>query len=281
MRYAELNKSKRYELGVVTLPPKYSQGAYNTIYCQIGVTEAEILKEKSLRPDPSMMNVATTTKDILFNKTKMSVPEMKVWLDGIFNNYKSLKDHKMLNYNFFSQYIPRLGIRFAVEMMFNTDPEFLYVAVVSVHPPGSLYQKYPKFEKAIMFTDLDFDSPWTAQKFNEIMFTFKNMPSNHRAVFIIDIKAISYKNQGIAYVKDYGWTAFPMFESLETDDDINTLEVFVNSGLYMMPLFEGQVISDFISTMAKKDNPYKYIMDQVNAEVPALRIKEKAGIIIK
>jgi hypothetical protein len=28
----ELNETKRYELGVVTLPPRYSQGLYNTIY---------------------------------------------------------------------------------------------------------------------------------------------------------------------------------------------------------------------------------------------------------
>ena len=32
MRYKELNESKHYELGVVTVAPKYSQGLYNTGY---------------------------------------------------------------------------------------------------------------------------------------------------------------------------------------------------------------------------------------------------------
>lgn len=31
-RYKDLDETKRYELGVVTVPPKYSQGLYNTIY---------------------------------------------------------------------------------------------------------------------------------------------------------------------------------------------------------------------------------------------------------
>lgn len=245
------------------------------------MTESEIFKEKVLRPDPTMMKVAVATKNLKFKNEKMTIPEMRVWLDGAFEDYSAYKDQQLLNYNFFSQYIPRIGLRFSLEMMFNTDSEYLYSAIVSLHPPGSLYQKDPKFEKAIMFTNIDYNSPWTAQRFNETLFSFKNMPSNHRSVFIIDIKAITFQKKGIAHIEDYGWTAFPYFDSLETDDDADTLELFVNSGIYMLPIFEGQVVGDFINTMARQDKPYDYILNQASKEIPSLKIRDNAGVVIK
>ena len=258
LRYSELKENRRYELGVVTVPPKYSQGLYNTIYCQLSLTEAEILKDKVQRADPGMMQVAAATKDILFNKSQLTIPELRVWLEGVFNNHVSSANQRMLNYNFFSQYIPRIGLRFAVEMLFNADPEFIYVVILSAMPPGNLYQKKPRFKEAIMITDIDYKSAQTAQKFHETLYTFKNLPSNHRTTFIVDIKAIKFKNKGVALMENYGWTAFPVFDDLETDDNPGTLELYVNSGLYMMPLFEGQINPDFINTMASKDKPYEY-----------------------
>ena len=280
MRYKELNESKRYELGVVTVAPKYSQGVYNTGYCQIGLTEAEILKEKAIRDDPSMVQVAVATKNILFNRAQMTIPQIRVWLEGLFNNYMT-SSTLMLDYDYFSQYIPRLGMRFAAQTMFNADPNFLYVAIVSVHPPGSLYQKIPEFKEAIMVTDIDYKSPVTAQKFNEILFSFRNMPSDHKSVFIIDIKAISFRDKGIAHIEDYGWTALPLFNVLESDSDAGILELFVNSGVFMLPIFEGQVIGDFINTMVSKKRPYDYLMEQASAEIPGIRFRGNSGIVIK
>ena len=278
---SKLSDSEKYELGVISFPPKYSQGVYNTIYWQVGLTEAEILKEKALRPDPIMMKVASTTKELLGEKSKMSVPELKVFVENAFNENTSFKDLKMLNYNFFSQYIPRIGLRFAVEMVFNTDPNKLYIAILSVNPPASLYQKVKKFDKSIFITDIDFDSSWSAQKFNETLYSFKNMPSDPKTTFIIDIKSISFLAKGVSHVEDYGWAIVPMFEDLETDDDPNTLELYVNTGVFMLPLFEDQVVGDFVNTIAKQEKPYKYVMDQLNSEIPPIRLKDSAGVIVK
>lgn len=277
----DVKEGKAYELGVVSVPPKYSQGAYNTTYCSIGLTEAEILKEKSMRADPLMMKAANATKELLGDQDKMSAPELRVFLDNAFSNVTAYKDQKMLNYNFFSQYIPRIGMRFAVEMLFNTEPKQLYLAIASVNPPASIYQKYPKFEKAILFTDIDFTSPWSAQRFTEMLFTLKNMPSNPKTTFIIDIKAITFLKKGVTHIDNYGWTCFPMFEDLETDDDPDTVELYVNSGVYMLPLFEGQVVGDFVNTVAKQTKPYAYLMEQIRKDVPPIRIRDNAGVIVK
>lgn len=281
LRLKNLREDKNYDLGVITVAPKYALGVYNTSYCVIGLNEAEILKEKASRPDPPMLNVITSTKELLGYKDQMSVPELRVAIENAFDNYKAHELEKMLDYNFFSQYIPRIGMRFAVEMMFNTDPKQLYVAVVSINPPGSLYQKNPKFEKAILFTDIDFQSPWSAQAFNEMLFTFKNMPSNIKTTFIVDIKAVQFIDKGVTRLENYGWAVFPMFEDLETDDNPDTLELYVNSGVYMLPIFEGAVVGDFINTVAKQAKPYEYILEQARKEVPPIRLKDNAGVIIK
>lgn len=281
LKLKNLDNDSKYELGVITIAPKYSQGVYNTTYCQIGLTEAEILKEKANRPDPPMLSVATTTQALLGLRDKLSLGELRATLENAFNNFKAYDLEKMMDYNFFSQYIPRIGFRVSIDMMFNTDPKKLYVAVMSVNPPAALYQKNPKFEKAILFTDIDYNSPWSAQSFNETTFTLKNMPSNQKTTLIVDIKAVNFLAKGVIQLEDYGWTCFPTFEDLEIDDNPDTLELFVNSGVYMLPIFEGQVVGDFVNTVAKQQNPYGYLMEQVRKDVPPIRIKEYNGVIVR
>ena len=276
-----MKDEQKYELGLVTLPPKYSQGVYNTMYCTIGITEAEILNEKSMRPDPPMTSVIKETKRLLKIQEQLSMPELRVAVEKAFDDFKASDSQKMMDYNFFSQYIPRIGLRFAVEMMFNTEPKQLYLAVVSVNPPASIYQRHPKFEKAILFTDIDFDSPWSAQAFNELLFTLKNMPSDPKTTFIIDIKAVKFYDKGVAQLDSYAWTCIPMFNILQAESNYDTVELYVNTGIYTLPLFDGPVVADFINTVAKQPRPYDYILEQLHKEVPPIRIKDFNGVIVK
>lgn len=87
--------------------------------------------------------------------------------------------------------------------------------------------------------------------------------------------------KGVSHVEDYGWGIIPMFEDLETDDDPDTLELYVNTGVFMVPLFEGQVVGDFVNTIAKQQKPYTYLMNQLNSEIPPIRLKDSAGVIFK
>ena len=114
-----------------------------------------------------------------------------------------------------------------------------------------------------------------------MLFTLKNIPSDPKTTFIIDIKAVTFVKKGITHLENYGWTCFPMFEDLETDDDPNTIELYINSGIYMMPIFDGPVIGDFVNTVAKQPHPYNYLMDQLRKDVPPIRVKDNAGVIIK
>ena len=65
----------------------------------------------------------------------------------------------MINLNYFSQSIPELGFRVSLDMIYNALPKRLYFAIVSLNPPGKLYDVNDmKYEKATVFKDIDFKS---------------------------------------------------------------------------------------------------------------------------
>ena len=45
----------------------------------------------------------------------------------------------MIDYNFFSKYSKEIGFKVAIDTIFNADPSKLYFVVVSLNPPGALY----------------------------------------------------------------------------------------------------------------------------------------------
>lgn len=53
-------------------------------------------------------------------------------------------------------------MRVGLEMILRGEPKSIYIATLSLNPPGSLYKVPPVFEKAVLFTEIDWNSRQTA-----------------------------------------------------------------------------------------------------------------------
>jgi len=151
----------------------------------------------------------------------------------------------------------------------------IYVAVCSINPPGSLYQDEIGFEKVIVFNEVDFNSHVKGQKFLETFYAFVNVPPSENVHMIIDIKAIKFDKKGETTIKDYAWTIYPIFSLLEIDDDINTKEIFIRSGMNMIPLFQGKVRSDLVKELVKQEDCWEFLMEQKELKVAPISFLPK------
>ena len=95
---------------------------------------------------------------------------------------------------------------------------------------------------------------------------------------IIDVKTYNVLDQKI---EDYGWTVFPLYEELEVDDDPDTQELFLNTGLYNLPLFRGPVVEGILRALLKEEYPYNYLNKCLNDPNTGLKLLEPKCCIVK
>lgn len=132
-----------------------------------------------------------------------------------------------------------------------------------------------------MYNEINFQSHVKSQKFMETFYAFVNVPTDHRAHMIIDIKSVRFRRKGPTEVKDYAWTIYPIFTTLEVDDNKATKEVFVRSGVFMMPLFQGKVRNDIVQELIKVDDLWGYLMEQKRLRVAPISFLPKSGVIVR
>ena len=263
---ATVSENQSKELGMLKLPPKYITGEYNNHYVDLLKNELRIYDEKIIRKDPLVTESLDHLKEIARNDKnfkkkikklfkKKAVEELlpDEFISCLFDDVERAPQ-ELIDVNYFSQYIPEIGFRFSLDLIFHCDPYQIYAAVCSINPPGSLYQEEPGYEKVIVFNEIDFDSNVKGQKFTETFYSFVNVPSNEKVHMIVDLKAIKFKKTGEVEIKDYAWTIYPVFQHLEVDDNVLTKELYVRSGLHMMPLFQGKVRSDLVKELVRVDN---------------------------
>ena len=73
---------------------------------------------------------------------------------------------------------------------------------------------------------------------------------------IFDIKKFVVGKQKF---EDYGYALFPLFDLLETDDDKSTSELYINSGMYTLPIFRGFLETSVLQSLQKTRNPFQTI----------------------
>lgn len=157
----------------------------------------------------------------------------------------------------------------------------MYIVICTINPPGGFYKDPVSLDKIVNYTEVDFNSHVKGQKFKETFYMFINVPTNQRAHMIIDVKAIKFKRKGPTEIKDYAWTVYPLFTTLETDDDLKTTEIFVRSGIYMMPMFQGKVRDDIVQQMTQVENAWGYLMEQKKLRVSPISVLPKAGVLVR
>ena len=53
----------------------------------------------------------------------------------------------------------------------------------------------------------------------------------------------------------YGYTVCPLIEELETDNDVNTHEFYVNSGIYSLPIYKGSPTPEIVDRLMLAEFP--------------------------
>jgi hypothetical protein len=77
------------------------------------------------------------------------------------------------------------------------------------------------------------ESAFVSPQFEDGLFSYKGVNSDHKINIVFDIREIKYTDvKQTPTMHECGWTIFPLFDVLETDDDADTIETYVNSGIF-------------------------------------------------
>lgn len=265
--------------GFLKSPPSYESGVYWNRYINLDPEELTIYKNKNKRRDAKVSEALKSIKEIFIKDKRLSKLLKKKYkkknliditneeiLKAWFSEITLTKEEK-IDLNFFSQYISEVGFKFSLDMVFNWHHNNLYAVICSINPPGGLYKKEKSFEKVIMFNDIDFNCFLGAQKFYETFYNFKNVPADFRAHMIIDIKSIKFQKNNLTEVKDYAWSIFPLFTTLDTDKTKSSIEIYVRTGIFVLPLFSGSVRADLVDELKLQDDVWDYWLKQNQKKV--------------
>ena len=118
----------------------------------------------------------------------------------------------------------------------------------------------------------------SAQRFSQPLFTFKNLPLNSKLNIIIDVKEYDVNQKMII---NYGWTVFPIYEDLDVDDNPDTQELFLTSGIYNLPLFKGDVIDWIVEELANQQFAWPYLMKLLDDPESGLQLFTPKCVIVK
>ena len=282
-----------YSKGVISYPPPYNEGDFCNKYITLTPEEKVIFEHKRNRVDPAAISTARNImslklKDKKFVKTfKKKVKFKRIedvteeqFVSNVFLDIASSPDD-LLDMNYFSQYISELGFKFTLDMVFNCTPGNIYVALCSINPPGSMYRNVPSYEKVIVFNEINYDSYLVAQRFTESFYMFKNVPVDYKTHMIIDIKSVKFKKNGATEINDFAWTIYPLFTTLDVDENRKTVEMFVRSGIYMMPLFTGAVREDVVNKLKDQDDSWEFLTAEDKRKVSSVSFMQNSGVVVR
>ena len=92
----------------------------------------------------------------------------------------------------------------------------------------------------------DWDSPQKAVRFADAgrLYTIGDPQPSHVAIF--EIQTVKFGKNGEVITAPYGYSILPLFRDLEADGDVKTTEIYVNSGIYQLPIFKDEPEPDFV-----------------------------------
>ena len=69
---------------------------------------------------------------------------------------------------------------------------------------------------------------------------------------IFEIQTVKFGKNGEVITAPYGYSILPLFRDLEADGDVKTTEIYVNSGIYQLPIFKDEPEPDFVQRLPKQ-----------------------------
>lgn len=161
----------------------------------------------------------------------------------------------LIDLNYHSQYEPKLGIRFNVECIHdNKTHKYFFGTLMSVLPHATYYDpnNHGRPRDAFINTTPNYDSLTGSFKYNEgdeIMVGF--VPEKPGLSCLIDIKAYDIDKKAF---EDYGFSIVPFIQNENTDGNVDSIEYFVNSGYYSLPVYKGTPPTQLIEELLDSED---------------------------
>ena len=135
-------------------------------------------------------------------------------LDYFKQKLKNTNNPTLLDMNFYSSYIPKIGFRYNLEALVGVQSKNqLYQVLGSIVPPGSPYvnDKRTMFA-AFPFSFCDWDSKQDFIKFNEDDIVLNGLEVYKSSCILLDINTYDIQKKEI---KHYGFAVYPLAEAFQ------------------------------------------------------------------
>ena len=61
---------------------------------------------------------------------------------------------------------------------------------------------------------------------------------------------------------NYGFAVLPLLDVLETDTDVTTVEYYLASGIFSLPVYQGSPSSSFIDDLREATEPLEFMQEK-------------------
>lgn len=93
---------------------------------------------------------------------------------------------------------------------------------------------------------------------------------------LIDIKSYDPKRDTF---EDYGYSIVPLLQTLNTDADEETIEYYVNSGHYALPIYKGKIQQQTVDILLSSTNPISVLQNSFNQG--GIQLAKNSACIVK
>lgn len=235
--------------GVWVPPPKYNTGAYNNRLCNVGQTEEDLINTRVDRKPITaqensyqmmeMLGVPPPLGEQLTERDKSDA------IIEFLDEYLILRsDSPYLNLKYFSKYRGAGGgFKVSIDGIFNLPSKGYYFCMYSMNPPGEYYSEQGLSGRDCgLRVNTFFDWAKTTSNvvfYNEGYVKYGEIPFNPTLSLIVDIRRFQFTDMGEGLFTKEAWTIVPIF----------TVDEYVNSNIYQIPLFKGSPTKEILQSL--------------------------------
>ena len=263
---------EKYAVWIKSIP--YSSGFYNNATCGIRASDYELFKMRQKR---EAIDSREKSKDIMAMQEVYIEDEQNkaknVIDDEIFDFMDNQLEYKtsteLLDLKYFSKYSSKGGFKFAIDGIFNTPSNGFFTCLYTLNPPASFYNPLED-DNGMLKVNTRFDWECSVNRpiYNENFVKFGDMPFNPFQHFVIEVRQVKIRAFDEPEIIKVGWTILPIF----------TTDGYVNSNIYQLPIFQGELNYGVIEKMVSYD-PWVTIQQMVKKG--AQKYKGKTSVICR
>ena len=226
--------------------PAYATGAYDSTRSYPTKNELELYRLRLQRsPLQCLDAIGAEARDV------GGVDEADAWLRrklGDPNGAILISEAPPYNLRRFAPYSAAAGIQIGCRSAAGlAPPHAMCWAILSVHPPGSLY-KTPREVQSDRFriTEAhDFSADLRAPIWPGRASHLPEVPLDPSALLIVDVRALE-KPTVPSTLLSKGWSVMPIFTKVRHDGQVR-----VDSGVHVLPLFDGTPSAEVLATLGQ------------------------------